>query len=509
MTIEELGQSVKQKYPQYQSRITTSFEPSIPIDERNVFGKVADVINSGLDSYMSAPVIKQVGQVTGAAFAIPSAVIGGAVGAIGTPIKNVIQNKPVFQDFGKNVVDNAKKTGEFAYNIGSQAPMAPIALAGKAVTLPLAYAQGVQGARDISTGYKTGDIPLMVQGGIEFGSAALGTRSSLKTKGLVVDKSVMPGFEEAQKTKAAETMKSVLNQGKSEAKAEQRMILKQEKVTRSKQSEPAPVDTESVRPEVARTLVDEGVKIEQNGEGKMDTTNARRRVQSSLDNVENELARELAKDPTPKHSSEELKKRAYDQINSREDMTATEKKGMRAEIDTLIGDEAQARGLKPTDDFLMNDEELHSFKRGVGRMAGDYSKPAGAQEVYRNLRNKAKTMIEEKNSSKIVEKLNKREGALIEADKALENAHGRAIRGGFFGKKFSQLIGTSVGSAAGSVFGPFGAATGGVLGAGLSGAGYEAYISPSRRTGGALRNVMKPTAFDMITKIPLRKKRED
>lgn len=109
---------------------------------------------------------KNVGVITGAV----GSAIGGAVGAIGTPIANIAQGKPVLQDLGKNIMQTAKETGQAATMMGEEGTReAPLAFIGEAVAS---------------------------------GKAATALEKAKKVKGAIAEKQVIKEAEKAMKPEA-------------------------------------------------------------------------------------------------------------------------------------------------------------------------------------------------------------------------------------------------------------------------------------------------------------------
>lgn len=433
----------------------------------NIFSRAADKVNNLYEGYKNLPVIKQGRQIVGGVVGAAGTLIGGVAGAVGNPLANIAEGKPLFQDFKRDVVETAKSTGKFGYDIGSEgAAAAPLGFAGKAVSIPLAAAQGYTGFENVKEGYKSGDAAQMLQGGLEVGTAAVGARSALGSKGLFVNKNALSSVSDKFKAKQdakvlaekTEMYRKILGESKGEAKKSQNMFMRGQKRN------------------VLELLAKEESIIEKTSDNKLDTTSARQDIRNKLDAAEHELTIELTKDPAPKHSIQELKQRAITDIQKRFDVTATERKTMIKELEAIIDDEITSRGQQAGSDVKLTDLEMNNFKRGLYKLAGDYTRSPSINAEYKTLARYAKEAIESKNKNEKVKSLHSREGDLLEIDKTLENAHGRVVSGGRLGKYLNKGLGAVIGSS----FGPFGA----MVGAEVADIVTDYKNNPARKTGG-------------------------
>lgn len=192
----ELGRKVLEKYPVYRDRVNdsspTTGSPQMPAtppqQQKGVLERAAGTVNNAYEGYKNLPGVKQVTDVAGMVVGAPSALIGGAVGAIGTPIANAIKGRPLLENLKENTLGNAKDTYNFGYNIGKEGTAgAPLGAAGKAVTIPMAFAQGYQGYTDVKQGLKEGNTEQALSGALALGTAALSARSAAGEKGILIN----------------------------------------------------------------------------------------------------------------------------------------------------------------------------------------------------------------------------------------------------------------------------------------------------------------------------------
>jgi len=192
----ELGRKVLEKYPVYRDRVndsnSTTGSPQTPAtppqQQKGVLERAAGTVNNAYEGYKNLPGVKQVIDVAGKVVGAPSAVIGGAVGALGTPIANAIKGRPLLENLKENTLGNAKDTYDFGYNIGKEGTAGvPLGAAGKAINIPMAFAQGYQGYTDVKQGIKEGDTEKALMGGLALGTAAISARSAAGEKGILLN----------------------------------------------------------------------------------------------------------------------------------------------------------------------------------------------------------------------------------------------------------------------------------------------------------------------------------
>lgn len=192
----ELGRKVLEKYPVYRDRVNdsspTTGSPQMPAtppqQQKGVLERAAGTVNNAYEGYKNLPGVKQVTDIAGMVVGAPSAVIGGAVGAIGTPIANALKGRPLLENLKENTLGNAKDTYDFGYNIGKEGTAgAPLGAAGKAINIPMAFAQGYQGYTDVKQGLKEGNTEQALSGALALGTAALSARSAAGEKGILIN----------------------------------------------------------------------------------------------------------------------------------------------------------------------------------------------------------------------------------------------------------------------------------------------------------------------------------
>lgn len=129
-------------------------------------------IGKGYDFYKSLPPIRALSTVVGAGVGLAGGAIGGITGALGTPIANTLQDRPLFQGLGQNIVQGAKNNAQFGFDVGSEgAAAAPLGMAGRLPAAALGYAGAYQGANQLMNAPDTAG---KVEGGINLGLGVLG-----------------------------------------------------------------------------------------------------------------------------------------------------------------------------------------------------------------------------------------------------------------------------------------------------------------------------------------------
>jgi hypothetical protein len=119
-------------------------------------------------------------EVTGAVVGGAGALAGAVAAGIGNPIKNMIEQKPIFQDWGKDVAQNASTMFQNGYGVGSAAvPAATLGAFGAVPNLALGLSQAQRGYGDVQHGLAEGDTAKTVQGGLELGTGAVGSWNAM------------------------------------------------------------------------------------------------------------------------------------------------------------------------------------------------------------------------------------------------------------------------------------------------------------------------------------------
>jgi len=123
-------------------------------------------------------------------------------------------------------------------------------------------------------------------------------------------------------------------------------------------------------------------------------------------------------------------------------------------------------GLVQGDDMLINVSDFNKIKSGLWARTSSFSATQADKLVsdmnYR-MGQIAKEMIEGKVDDASIKAMNSRMGDFMSAIKVLENAEGKVVPGGFFGRAFTSLAGTVVGAPSGTVGAIIGNLTGGKL----------------------------------------------
>lgn len=461
--------------------------PAAEVKKEGILARAAGTINRGVEGFGKLPVIKQLGQATGAALAGPSALIGGAVGAVGTPIANIAQGKPVFQGLGAGIIKSAKDTGKFAYDIGSQAPtVAAMGTLGRVPNLLLGAAQGYEGVKQTREALKSGDRVAATEAGITTGLGILGTALGLKAKGNILSREFTAPIKAKVKgttvpemrLKEAETViRDVLQPTKATAKQEAKGLLQEARQERHGMSvEP--------RQPVERTAAQRGIipgHVNEGGSIKFDTVDNVKQWDELVESTEDILQTVLARDPNPKFSLSKIKQQALDEIDAMKDTLEIERDAMKAEVIRHFDPEIAKRG-----DFV-NGGDLNQIKRGFAKL-GDYKNLSPLEKHMRKTAEIIRKDIElgYKNNAD-VHAVNRVLGDYIEARTAFQNLHNTVIKGGNLGRRLAGLAGAAASSGI-PVIGNIPIIRE-IVGFGLGSALNDYSISPARRTAGAMRNL--------------------
>ena len=122
-------------------------------------------------------------------------------------------------------------------------------------------------------------------------------------------------------------------------------------------------------------------------------------------------------------------------------------------------------GLVQGDDILLPLEDFNKIKSGLWSKTNFNAtqKDALLSNLNYKMGSTARDLIENKLSDTNAKLMNSRLGDFINAIKVLENANGKTLPGGFFGKQFTRIAGTIAGSGGGVTGSIIGNMTGGKL----------------------------------------------
>lgn len=368
-----------------------------------VLDNAANAVNNAFEFTTNLPVLKQAKQAVGLVSGLGGTLVGGAVGAIGTPISNTIQGKPTFSKLGENTRQSAVSTGSFGQQIGEAgAGAAMLGPAGRIPNLLLAGSQAYQGVKDIQQGK-------YLEGGIEAATGALGFKGA--SKGLQVPK--------LKPVDVPKVYREVLNPTKTEIT---NLEIRQNK------------NLDDLYNFMAERKV-----IPKRGEGnRLDTLGEIERLQSEIDSPSEQLNQLLQSRPQVKFDLTRVANRAKSEVD-KTNISAIEKKMQKADIDEIMQAEIEAFG-KLTDGLTIN-----KIKQGLWKMGYNAQKPT-ANKVARRLGHVIKEEIETKYKDTSVRELNTLLAKYIDIITLLRNANGRVIKGGELARKVSGLVGALAGS---------------------------------------------------------------
>lgn len=125
-----------------------------------------------------------------------------------------------------------------------------------------------------------------------------------------------------------------------------------------------------------------------------------------------------------------------------------------------------SRGLADGSDVLVKIADLNQIKSGLWSKTSNFN-PSQTDKLLSDVNYRmgqvAKDMIENSVDDVAVKSINQRLGDFASAIKVLENANGKVVPGGFFGKQFTRIAGTIAGSGGGLPGSVIGNVTGGAL----------------------------------------------
>jgi hypothetical protein len=264
---------------------------------------------------------------------------------------------------------------------------------------------------------------------------------------------------------AAKVYREVLNPGKSELKRELKDTIRgQER-------------------DIPAFIAKQRVPIEAVN-GRLDTTNAIKVMQSRADEVDDALTEQLKQDTKRWFSVSSLEKRAIEDIGKK-NLTAFEKNKLVEDIKRITDAERVSRGLSEADDVLLTGSEANNFKRGLYHLS-NYDQTVGKStgDEIKNMARLTKEAIEDNYKTQDVKGINKMLGDYVESIRMLQNAHGRVVKGGVLGKKLNQVIGAFVGAQVGG-------APGALAGVEAASRLTNYQLDPLRRTSSAISKLEK------------------
>lgn len=407
---------------------------------------LAEAVNVAYEGYTRLPVVKQAGQAIGGVTALGGGVIGGTVGAIGTPIANLIQGRPAFEGMGKEIIETAVKTGKFGFQIGqAAAPAAPLGIAGRLPALVLAYGQGYSGAEDLLEGVKEKDEAQAFEGAVSLGTALIAATAGVRAKGVLLNSEVAAQIRKlpAQAREAAiqrqfnstvEAYRDVLNQTASEVRQE----------FQAHKDNPL-------------FLAREGI-IPQSRGGRFHTEQQVQQLEQRQQPIIQQLDEALQSRPEVQFDLNELRRQAKSDIRKQKLVAAQDKEEMMDSIDEFIDAEIRERNpnlLETTNleegAYLIDPVDFNLVKQRAWQKAYNPNKTAVANSAVFSAGHKGKEMIEQAFPDENVRGLNQEIGNYATAIRFLKKIEGRKIRGGVVGNWLARGTGAIVGAITGGL----------------------------------------------------------
>ena len=316
---------------------------------------------------------------------------------------------------------------------------------GKLPNAAIGLGQVGYGAKQLAEGDISG-------GAMNIGFGALGLRGAAKTKGMLVNKQVVPPSQQKAIKQATETIDTILGAQPKEAKIAQRKAL-------SGQTSKTP----------GQIATDHGVfGLDTDANGRLNTTAAREDIQSKVnswdDLLENSLDDQYQRNSLTKERDSIIQTIRAGKVSGIK--SASDRKAAIADIQQFFADEIEDAGE------LVTDRKLNTVKRGLNS-AYKGGEPRLGYEAQRAARSHIQKTIEDQVKDVNVNGINKMMGELLDLDRALKAKQGMAVQGGRLTKKLNGIVGSVVGAP----FGPFGSLAGAQLGEAVT----DYAVDPYRR----------------------------
>ncbi len=446
--------------------------PAQPVEpKKDILDTITSPINTAVKTVGKAADLTGIPYLVGGAAGLLGGAIGGATAAIGNPIANLIQGKPLLQNFKQEVAANASKTAQLGYEVGKGgAETAPLGALGRIPSGVLAAAQGASGIKHSIEAVKEGDAVKGAQAATELAGGAMGLHGALgapllgKGQGLWLNPDVVGPLKET-----VSNIPSKLKGAAIEPLKKMQSDVANKIVRLSPAKSAKEVQWGKNSPQL---LADEGILqlIEKDG-NKMNVQKA----VDALDTVsgaENTAFNNVLRD-TGYSSLNELETKAIEQIN----------KGSYRARGTDYGDAVKyikdsVAALKENykdngavilenGDVILPNDVFNNVKKGFWDKTGFSMNKSDIlkSDVDYALGHTAKEIIQKNVPDANINRMNNRLGDLAAAKKALWGAQGKVPVGGVMGKWFATLAG----GALLSQFGPLGKLVGGLTGDKLAG----------------------------------------
>lgn len=474
-------------------RSAVSEDAPVPEKKEGLLMKSARAVQAVPSAILNIPGVKQITEASSYPFVQASKGIGQIVGAVGTPIANLLKGKSLTEGLAKNVKQSGEDTARFSRDLTAQTPViAAQQTLGKIPNLILGGSQVVTGAGDVVKGIREGDKEKALTGGIEAGLGVLGLLGIRGQKGAVLDKRVsepvvsrskalMTGKPVAQVrqeamrqaiTKSEPILRDVLQITPPQSKKIQRGLLQEARQKR------AGIEVEPRKP-VERTMLEEGLLPEtqtRNGRLELDTDKSVLGFDELINAHEDKLEQILSTDKNPVFDLGAMKAKSLQDVEKIQNISATERISMRAEVAKYFDDEIAERGR------FIDALNANQVKRGFTN-AGDYKNLSPGQKHMRQSAGIVRKAIEDYFGNKIpIKDINRILGDFIEARNFLQSKQGTVVKGGLLGKRLASIAGSVAGRTLSSV-----PVLGEFLGYQVGGMLNDYAISPDRKLGNILQ----------------------
>jgi len=457
MTKQEFAQNIKAKYPQYNDmddeELTTLILNKYPVyrsqitEDKSLLSKIGGI---------GADIIRGIAKPVAKSFLAPGqAIVSAATGKTPTDLKVPFLGDVTPPQTVREGVGTALQTGLLGVGSGALKGAKLGATVAKESAIGAGFGLGI----GLEEGKKGRDLVTPTLAG-----AALGAVAPVAVKGLSKGISKV-GESLSSVVSKTNKLKPIIREKIGEAASK-----KLDQVSRDilKMSPTASKNEARWNKNTPKFLVDEGIitLIESDGK-KLSTGEAISAIKNKF-SAESNAFKSVLKDSGEYISLNKLKTNALkgtSNLKSRGTDLAKAKKQIIEEIASLKENYADV-GLVQGDDILINVSDFNDIKSGFWKKTSSFSATQAdklSSDLNYQMGQIAKDMIEKSVDDTGIKAMNSRMGDFMSAIKVLENAEGKAVPGGFFGKQFTKLAGTVVGAPAGTIGAIIGNLTGGKL----------------------------------------------
>jgi hypothetical protein len=406
----------------------------------NLMDRLSGAVSGGIQAFQNLPGIKQAGQLGGKVVGGLSGEIGAAVAEIGTPIANLAQGKPLFQNIEKNVARQRQMGQELGQTIGEQGvTSAPLGGLGRIPNAIIAGTQLYEGVKTGAEGLREGNKLKVLEGAGQTAMGAVGAKYAF-----------------AKGKQGAFINPDAVKQVKSEIK-----FLKGSPSLSAAKNKAAQIYRDVLRPTVGEVknfevrnkkdmnnayglMAERKVQVQKGADNKLDTKGAADQLRGEIDKPYEMMQEALKSKPDQTFDLNVLKEKVKARIDEGKE-AAIVKNQKKADVDEFLDAEIEARGIPEGEPALVSGQDYNSIKQGAWKMGYNLMKPT-ANKTARLIGHEISTDIKSTYKGTPVEPLNQYLATLQDAIQLLENAHGRVIKGGRLDQRLAGMTGAIIGA---------------------------------------------------------------